>query len=263
MTLAEELPADTGEDAVSGEVVRFDLTERLVHWSTALLLLTLIVTGTILYVPSLMLEVGHRATVVNIHVITGLALVGPIVIGLLGPWRTKLGNDLRRLDRWKKSDFDYFRRSVLTRPAGKFNGGQKLSAALFGGGMIVMIVTGIVMRWSPPFPNDWASGATLIHDTFYLVLFALVIGHVAMALSRPPQLKSMFTGRISRAWALKHAPRWMDGTDLGATVRESATRPPPAPALRTAEPALSSNKASSAPVRSHRVRPLPPRNGSE
>src|ERR1017187_10734073 len=52
------------------ELARFDLVERLVHWSTAIMMLTLIVTGAILYLPSLALRVGHRGLVENIHVIT-------------------------------------------------------------------------------------------------------------------------------------------------------------------------------------------------
>ncbi|MGO9558973.1 MAG: cytochrome b/b6 domain-containing protein [Acidimicrobiales bacterium] len=221
---------------------RFDLNERLVHWTTALLLLTLIVTGTILYIPSLMLKVGNRATVVNIHVITGLALVGPVFFGLLGPWRSRLAKDFQRLDRWKRNDFAYFRRGDRTAVAnGKFNAGQKLSAAIFGGGMLVMIGTGIVMRWSPPFPNWWAQGATLAHDTIYLVLTVLVLGHVVMALSRPEQLKSMFTGQISRAWAERNAPGWLDGTDIsgrpGRGRAPAETRPRPSARRDEAVPA--------------------------
>ncbi|MHB1987873.1 MAG: cytochrome b/b6 domain-containing protein [Acidimicrobiales bacterium] len=196
------------DDQAFSEDPRFDLNERLVHWSTALLLVTLIVTGTILYVPSLMLKVGHRATLVNIHVIAGLGLAAPLFIGLAGPWRGALARDLGRLDRWKTIDFDYFRHGARHRsPADKFNGGQKLSAAVFAGAMAAMILTGIVMRWSPPLPNNWAAGATLVHDTLYLVLFALVIGHVAMALSRPAQLRAMVTGRLSLPARAAQPPR--------------------------------------------------------
>ncbi len=202
---------------VESGVERFDLTERLVHWTTGILLVSLLVTGTILYVPSLMLSVGHRATIVNIHVITGLALVAPIVIGLLGRRRGALVADVRRLDRWSKSDFAYFRRKVgVATEAGKFNGGQKLAAALFAGGILAMLLSGIVMRWSPPFPNDWARGATLVHDTIYLVLFVLTIGHILVAVSRPVQLRSMFTGRVPADWALRHPT---DPTPLRRSAR--------------------------------------------
>ena len=54
------------------------------------MMLTLIVTGAILYLPSLALRVGHRGLVENIHVITGLGLLGPLVLGLAGPWRKRL-----------------------------------------------------------------------------------------------------------------------------------------------------------------------------
>jgi formate dehydrogenase subunit gamma len=60
------------------ELARFDLVERLVHWSTAIIVLTLIVTGALLYLPALAIRVGHRGLVENIHVITGLCLLGPL-----------------------------------------------------------------------------------------------------------------------------------------------------------------------------------------
>jgi cytochrome b subunit of formate dehydrogenase len=34
-----------------------------------------------------------------------------------------------------------------------------------------------------------------------------------MALTHPPALRSIFTGRISRAWAKRHAPVWLEEVD--------------------------------------------------
>ena len=73
------------------------------------MMLTLIVTGAILYLPALALRVGHRGLIENIHVITGLSLLGPLVLGVVGPWRKRLIKDLRRFDRWGASDFDWFK----------------------------------------------------------------------------------------------------------------------------------------------------------
>ena len=216
----------------SDEVTRFDRTERLVHWSTAILLIALIATGTILYIPALMLRVGHRATIVNIHVISGLLLLVPLIAGLAGPWRAALVADLRRIDRWSKSDFAFFR---TLRSTGKFNAGQKLAASFFLGGMVAMVATGIIMRWSPPFPNSWARGATLVHDTVYLLLFVLVVGHVLMALAKPAHLRSMFSGRMSRLYAERYEPDWLSGKDLIEPVGRAT--PPPRPSARRAEAA--------------------------
>jgi formate dehydrogenase subunit gamma len=212
-------------DPHRGEIERFDLNERLVHWTTALLFLSLVVTGTILYIPSFMLAVGHRGLIVNVHVITGIGLLAPFLLGMAGPWRARLAEDVKRIDRWQQTDFDYFRPSRIGLGTGKFNAGQKLAGAVLGGGSVVMLVTGVVMRWSPPFSNEWARGATLVHDTIYLVLTIVVIGHIALGLSRPVQLKAIFTGKVPRRWAEEHAPSWLDGTDLRGSFRRARTRP--------------------------------------
>jgi formate dehydrogenase subunit gamma len=172
------------------QLARFDLVERLVHWSTAIMMLTLIVTGAILYLPALALRVGHRSLVENIHVITGLCLLGPLLLGIAGPWRQRLLTDLRRLDRWRASDFDWFRsrtrRSGL--PRDKFNGGQKLEAAFLGAAMVAALVTGVIMRYAPSSWITWATGATLVHDALFFAIVIAVIAHIAFALSKPQQL---------------------------------------------------------------------------
>ncbi len=220
------------------ELARFDLVERLVHWSTAVMMLILIVTGAVLYLPALALRVGHRSLVENIHVITGLCLLGPLLLGLAGPWRKRLLRDLRRLDRWRASDFDWFkaspRRSGL--PRDKFNGGQKIEASFLGAAMAAALVTGVIMRYAPSSWITWATGATLVHDALFFAIVLAVIAHIAFALSKPEQLIAMFNGRISRAWAKAHAEAWL--TEVEATRGEL----PPSPASETepAEPGVRS-----------------------
>ena len=198
------------------QLARFDLVERLVHWSTAIMMLTLIVTGAILYLPALALRVGHRGLIENIHVITGLSLLGPLVLGVVGPWRKRLIKDLRRFDRWGASDFDWFksgaRRSGL--PRDKFNGGQKIEAAFLGAAMVAALVTGVIMRFAPSSWITWATGATLVHDALFFAIAAAVIAHISFALSRPDQLVSMVNGRISRAWAKEHAGAWLSEVEV-------------------------------------------------
>jgi formate dehydrogenase subunit gamma len=198
-------------------LVRFDAVERAVHWLTALLMLELIATGLVLYVPALSVRVGHRLFVENLHVYTGLALLAPLLIGLAGPWGRRLLDDLRRFDRWTKADFAWFRRSRRARfeaEVGKFNGGQKAEAALLGSGMVVMLGTGILMRWAPASWITWQQGATLVHDIGLFAIGIAVLGHLAFAMTRPQQLRAIVTGRIPAAWARSHAPAWASGSDL-------------------------------------------------
>jgi formate dehydrogenase subunit gamma len=190
---------------------RFDLVERLVHWSTAVMMLTLIVTGAILYLPALAVRVGHRGLIENIHVITGLCLLGPLVLALAGPWRKHLVADLRRFDRWSASDFDWFRSMTRRRhlPQDKFNGGQKIEASFLGAAMVAALVTGVIMRFAPSSWVTFATGATLVHDALFFGILVAVIAHISFAVSKPAQLASMFTGRISKSWAKMHAKAWL------------------------------------------------------
>ena len=175
------------------------------------MMLTLIVTGAILYLPTLALRVGHRGLVENIHVITGLCLLGPLVLGVAGPWRRQLLADLRRIDRWGPGDFDWFRSLARRRrlPRDKFNGGQKIEAAFLGAAMAAALVTGVIMRFAPSSWVTWATGATLVHDALFFAIVVAVLAHVAFALSKPDQFLSMFTGRIPRTWAKTHAESWL------------------------------------------------------
>jgi formate dehydrogenase subunit gamma len=205
----------------SRELLRFDWVERVAHWLTAIAFLILIFTGAALYIPALVGFVGRRVLVVRIHVDAGLALPLPLIISLAGSWGNGLRADLKRLNRWSSDDKEWMRRSVHWEPTdklatGKFNAGQKLNAAIVGGTMIVMLMTGSVMHWPYYFALSWRTGATFIHDIVALGFFVVVVGHIGMALTHPPALRSIFTGRISRAWAKRHAPVWLEEIDKPA-----------------------------------------------
>ena len=199
---------------------RFDRLERAVHWANATLFLVLVATGAMLYLQPLDQLVGRRALVENIHVYCGVALPVPLLLGLAGPWGRNLRADLRRFNRYTAADKRWltvtFREKVARQaardglPLGKFNPGQKLNAAWTAGAGLVMLGTGVIMKWYHPWPLSWRTGATFVHDWLALSVGIVIIGHIGMALSDPDALKSMFTGRIRRAWAQRHAPAWAE-----------------------------------------------------
>src|ERR1700680_5219034 len=81
-------------------LLRFDRGERLLHWSNAVLFLTLLVTGASLYVPQLSEIVKRRHLVKEIHVYAGVLLPLPLVLTLLsGRWGRAFRADVRRLNR--------------------------------------------------------------------------------------------------------------------------------------------------------------------
>jgi formate dehydrogenase subunit gamma len=209
--------------AAPAELSRFDRVERALHWVNATLFLILIFTGAVLYLEPLQAAIGRRALVEDIHVYSGVALPIPVLLAVFGPWGASLRTDLRRFNRWTADDKRWIR--AVTQPrairqhrmesldVGKFNAGQKLNAAFVAGAGLVMLGTGVIMRWYHPWPLDWRTGATFVHDWLALSIGLVVLGHIGMALRDPEALRSMFRGTVSRSWARRHAPAWEDGRD--------------------------------------------------
>jgi formate dehydrogenase subunit gamma len=190
-------------------VRRFDVITRAVHWLTALLTLGLVSTGTVLYVGQLSAAVGRRAQLASIHVWCGLLLPVPLLAGVaLRHAGGGLRADLHELGWWSRSDRRWLRKSTRVSPAGKFNGGQKLATAVFGGLLAAQLLTGAVMHWNHPFSDDWRTGATFVHDWAYLALTALVIAHIGRAIREPVLMTSMFTGDVPVDWAERERPGW-------------------------------------------------------
>lgn len=210
------IPADTADGR---DVTRFDRAERWLHWATATLFLTLLATGMTLYVGALSALVGRRLLVKDIHVISGLLLPLPLLLAYAGPWRAGLRRDVRRFARWSRDDRRWLLsvgRSGSTR-MGKFNAGQKLNAIFVAGCIPVMLATGAIMRWFTPFPLEWRTGATFVHDWLALILLAVIVGHIAKALAAPAALRAMLHGTVPVDHVRRHHPRWLleiDGVEL-------------------------------------------------
>ncbi|MDQ1392535.1 MAG: hypothetical protein QOF30_1512 [Acidimicrobiaceae bacterium] len=218
--------------AAALQLLRFDVAERVVHWANAILFAILMATAGVLYLPPLSAAVGRRQLVVTIHVYAGLILPVPLVLGIVGRrWGRRLRSDLRRLNRWIPEDRVWVRRRgwrperVTGLKQGKFNAGQKLNAAFTGGAMLLMLATGSIMHWYKPWPLSWRTGATFVHDWVAIALFFTITGHILFAFSDRESLDSMWSGNISRAWAKKRAPKWLD--EELAKSRAAASRDAP------------------------------------
>lgn len=196
--------------AATGEVVRFDRAERWLHWANATLFLVLLTTGMTLYVGPLSALVGRRVFVKDVHVIAGLLLPVPFAVAYAGRWRAGLRRDVRRLARWSAADIQWLRSLGRRGHAamGKFNAGQKLNATFVAACIPLTLVTGSIMRWFEPFPDDIRTGATFVHDWLALALLATVIGHIAKALATPVALRAMLWGSVPANHAERHHPRW-------------------------------------------------------
>lgn len=213
-----------GDSAGGRRIERFTRAERYVHRVTAALMLTLIATGAVLYLPSLSVRVGHRQALALIHLYSGWSLPVPMAAGLFSKaYRA----DVRRLSRHNDTDRTWLKQRAWRRerarelalPVGKFNAGQKLNAAFQCGAILVMTGTGTLM-WFPHLVGvSMRTGATFVHDWLALAIGFVVIGHVWFAVNDRQARVGMRTGWVTRRWAEEEHRAW------AAEMAEAAAEP--------------------------------------
>jgi formate dehydrogenase subunit gamma len=178
---------------LNATLVRFDHTERIVHWVTAALVLTLMATGAAMYAGPVSELVGRRVLMRNVHVLAGLALPIPIVVALLARHAgAALRADVREINRYTR----------------KFNLGQRINASFLAAAGLVLLGTGIMLKWHDPFSDDLRTGATFVHDWFAIGVWLAIAGHIYLALRDPDALRGMTTGNVPARWARRAHPRW-------------------------------------------------------
>lgn len=202
------------------DLKRFDSTTRWVHWATAVLFALCVLTALALYVGPIAVLVGRRGVVSAIHTYAGLALPAPMLLGLLA--RT-FRADVEALERFGPHDWRWLRskaRRTGDLPIGKFNPGQKLNAAFTVGAVVVMLATG-VMLWQPhPWPVQYRTGATFVHDWLALAFVVVVLGHLRFAFRDPEARRGMRSGWVRRGWARLHHPGWAADQEPGEETTE-------------------------------------------
>jgi formate dehydrogenase subunit gamma len=179
---------------------RFTAAEKWVHRSTGILVAVLTFTGATLYYEPLALLISRRPLVEGTHIAAGLALPVPMLIGLLVS--PELRADMRVLARLTRVDKQWLRRRDRRRaglPTGKFNGGQKLAAAVIAGSALVLFGTGLLLIAPVAFnlPVRFRQGATIVHDLFTFGLLILLAGHAWLALRHPEARVALRTGRYA------------------------------------------------------------------
>jgi formate dehydrogenase subunit gamma len=194
---------------VPDRVQRFTVSERAVHWLTALAFFSLLVTGLI---------VGRRGTFHNVmyawHLTSAGVLVGGVLLIVVRGNRRALAGTARELGSLDEEDREWLG-AIPARlfegapepPAARFNAGQKVNFLLVSILLAILYVTGVDTIIAGTHHNLIFGG----HKLATIALGVLVAGHLYMALvnrATRPALRGMLGGEVDRAWARKHYPRW-------------------------------------------------------
>jgi formate dehydrogenase subunit gamma len=192
----------------AGYVKRFSAVERLLHWVNAAGFFFLLVTGLILYLPSLSMLVSRRQTIQGIHFWGGVgwlaALAGVLLLG-----GRRLLATARELDSFDGDDLRWLRGRGA--PQGRFNAGQKINAVLTAAFTILFGVSGLLLWFGEEDTRYRFASTVILHDGVMYVSLALLVGHLYLALIHPATrhaLRGMTLGSVSADWAARHHAKW-------------------------------------------------------
>ena len=191
-------------------ILRFTLSERVVHWLVAVAFATMLLSGT--QVPH---HWGLGSVYFDIHIGAAIVLAGGLLtIMLVGNGRAlrRTAVELTRLDeldrRWLQRAPAHMLAREPAPPAGRFNGGQKVNAQLSWIGLVILYASGIAVAFIGNSPPE-----NVIHSGMAVAMTGLIAAHVYMAVLNPATrhaLRGMTVGDVDRSWAQHHHPRWSE-----------------------------------------------------
>jgi formate dehydrogenase subunit gamma len=201
------MTAARGEEGV---VERYTFGERVLHWWVALTFVALMLSGFALGYPRaafLSGLFGGGQTMRFLHPWIGVGFFAGVVL-MLFAWAGDMRFD--RADReWRRRMRTYATSGHTGLDIGRYNAGQKgyfWFSVLTG---LLLLVTGLPL-WYP-----WLAGAgvgqasRLVHHAVFLLTVGGFILHVYLStVMLPGTFSAMTTGRVTRAWAAWHHPRW-------------------------------------------------------
>jgi formate dehydrogenase subunit gamma len=179
-------------------VLRWNLTERSLHWVHAAAFCILLGSGLCLYLPSLSEAVSRRPLLKEIHLYTAASWAGAVVLVVALGNRRSLARTARELDRLDRR--------------GRMNRGQQLNTIATVAFAILFAVSGFLLWYGERDTRFRFAGTLLVHDWLMYVSLVLFLGHLYFALILPStrhSLSGMTRGWVREEWAERRHPAWV------------------------------------------------------
>lgn len=198
----------------SGRILRYTLTERVIHWIAGLTYVYQLLTGLAFYSPHLFwiaILLGGAPTARYWHPWAGLVFTATL-FRMFEMWRQDMR--ITAPDRaWAKAISHYVRNEDEDLPPiDRFNIGQKWFFWVMVWAGIVMLVSGVVLWFPEKVPWSLRSlryAAVLLHVGAALVSIGAFIIHVYMGTAMVRGgFTSIIRGEVSPAWAKTHHRLW-------------------------------------------------------
>ncbi len=196
-----------------GELLRFPLYTRFLHWSVALFFILALLTGFAVYSPRLFSFLtplfGGGAMTRFLHPWFSLAFTFFFFFQFLNwfapmAWRAADSRFMRRIKAYATNQH-----KLEPEDTEFFNGGQKLYFWAIALSALLFLVTGILMWFDDLVPRLAVAISYVIHDIAALIMLGGFFIHVYQGtVSEPGTFRSMISGTVTKAWAWTHHPAW-------------------------------------------------------
>ncbi len=201
----------------SEQILRFQRSERALHWSIAVPFMVCYLTGMVLLLFYNLHSGGISRQVLSwLHRTAGAAMILFPALTLVRhrrDYRIHLYN-IRHACAWPSCDLKWLAlmipaslcRRIILPEQGKFNAAEKLNFLMVLCTYPLFIATGVLI-WMP----ERVVLLWIVHVGLALLATPLMLGHIYMALINPGTrvgLSGMLSGYVDRHWAKHHYRRW-------------------------------------------------------
>jgi formate dehydrogenase subunit gamma len=212
------LREQAGAVKAPGTIERYRFGERLLHWWVAFSFIALMVSGFALGYPRayfLSGLFGGGQTMRFLHPWIGVGFFAGVLVMVVS-WMRDMRFDATDRE-WIRRLRVYARSGHTGLDTSRYNAGQKgyFWFSFFAG--LLLLVTGLPL-WFPWLASAGVGRAfRLLHHAVFLLTVGGFILHVYLSVVMfPGTLSAMTTGRVTRAWAAWHHPRWFRQKELRA-----------------------------------------------
>jgi formate dehydrogenase subunit gamma len=197
----------------SGEVPRYNASERVIHWTVAITFILLAASGLAFFHPAfwfLTSLLGGGTWSRILHPFLGLVMFAFFAVMAVKYWKE---NVIKSYDReWGKRLSDVINNRDDNLPEiDKYNIGQKQLFWVMVATMGLLLVSGVVL-WRDTvfaFPVTVVRISAVVHAAASFVLILGIIVHIYSAIFWVKgSLRAMTRGTVTHAWAKHHHPLW-------------------------------------------------------
>lgn len=225
------------EHRTGRKILRWAVSDRVLHWYTAVLFIILAITGlSLLWGRHVLIPVLGKegfAAWANIakpvHDYLSLAFTAGLVVMLLKWFHHNIPASYDR--EWIRQAGGYFGSGHP--PAGFANAGEKMYYWVLVVGGTALVISGFYLLFpNLGFERAAMQNANIIHGASALVLCTAVIAHIYLGtLGSEGALEGMISGEVDEGWARQHHNVWLDEVQQGKAqaAPDAGARSAPSP----------------------------------